>query len=217
MALEDTFFWKLGYVVDSYNGTLLHYNADDSLVVYSEQSKEILQRLITYVQDCKFSDSEVTKFICKHWELSGKALSKKYEEETGRTKSENTFRSQRSYIGKYLNLLFGEDFLNDFIEDDASRINNILDCIDRADILYVDAFIKEIKDYKENIIHDYEISDLEDEIKALNIYSTAQVKKVLTGLDLKKMYYIKRVMNQPLLSDKGINEKKLELLLELDV
>lgn len=217
MAMEDTFFWKLGYAVDSYSGVIEHYNLDGSRVVYSNKAVETLNRLVVYIQECSFSNSEVTKFICKYWQLGGKDLSRKYEEITGRIKSESTFRSQRSYISKYLLLLFGDDFLIDFIDDNTDRLSNILDCINRPDVLFVDAFIKEIKEFNEDTVHDYELSDLEKEINALNMYSTMRVKKVIESLDLKKLYFIKRVMNQPLLSDRGINEKKYELMLELEV
>ena len=62
-------------------------------------------------------------------------------------------------------------------------------------------------------INDYEIYELSTELKAIKFYTSDAVKKMLSKLDMNKLFYIRRILNQDLIiNDISINHKKLELL-----
>ena len=210
----ETFFRKLKYVEKAYNYETTYYDEEQNPIRYSDTSQNILKKLIKFVESGEFTNKRASKFICKHWRASNKELQSLWEEEFGKLKSDGAFRAQLSTTSHVLYVLFGDDFAYDFMDDNVGYIGEIIDAYRLGSFTFnsafgenVGKFVKESKSEKE-----YEIEELNEEIRVLRKYTKVNLEKEIDKLDKDKLTYIKAIMDEPLTIRDTINVKKFELL-----
>lgn len=208
----ESFFWKLGYIKKTYEGFGEIGEEDGTQMEFNSKSKSILYRLIDFIEN-DYGTTTVSRFICRYWDRKPKELVELWEEETGRIKTKSCFRAQRSKISQQLNELFSDNIVELFFNEELDEINNLLKILKKPSISFSDVVTKEMQRFEFSEINDYEIYELSTELKAIKFYTSDAVKKMLSKLDMDKLFYIRRILNQDLIiNDISINHKKLELL-----
>lgn len=211
-----SFFWRLDYIQRFYEGDNTVYNEDGSVISFSSNSKYVFYRLINYIEN-EFGQSNVEKFICQNRRRTTKELVRLWEQAYGNKKTESCFRSQRSVISRKLNSIFPENIVELFFTEDLAEITSILNVLEKNDFKFIDIVAKELQELNFNEIQEYDPEDITAEIQAIKYYSIDAIRIVISKLDNNKLFYIKKILDQPLLSkDYGLNYRKFELLKALE-
>lgn len=189
---------------------------------YSPHTQRVLQELIKYVENCTFSKSIHSKFICSNFRCRIKELQLRWNELHGDKKSEEAFRAQISTISKQLYAMFGTDLVDVFLREDEDKLN-VLEWLLKA----LSGNADNVKDYLCGEVVDgvadinwdrtYSIDELIPVIRAISPYSKSYISEVLTTLDKKKLSYVLYVLKRPLTSNttRTTSEPKMEILREL--
>lgn len=214
---SENFMWKLNYILEAYSGVRQFRDENDALMTYSKESQTCLYRLIDYVSEGSYVDSNELKFICKHWNKKPAELVRLWKEETGKDKSTSCFRTQRWSISNILLNTF-DDIVGDLLDDKPERLIRILDALQkRTDKVFNDLFISELQipNSSDIEVNNYNIEEMAYEIDLLRKYNLEEFNRVLSKADSSKLFYIKRILNQDMISSVGINNRKMLLMEEI--
>lgn len=190
---------------------------------YKPSTKKTLLRLIRYVEGATYTTSLHTKFIARNWRYGSKELLERWNNNEGidSKKSEVAFRSQISTLSNQLYQMFGSDFFEIFINEDALGITMIDDLLDA-----LDGFPDNIHDYIHSDIVDegeevswsksYDITELKPTIDMIRPYLRSNINDVLLQIDLEKLGYIINAINNPIMNNttRKINTVKIDILRE---
>ena len=215
--MQETFFRKLHYVEQAYTYKNTYYDENNIPIKYSDYAQQTLRKLIRFIEDAEFTNKKSSKFICKNWRCRSKELQELWEQECGKTKSNSAFRAQISATSKSLYLLFGEDFAYDFMDQNVSYIDGIIDAYKIGSCTFTTAFPEGVVNEVGNGVSErqYEFKDLQSELAVLKNVTNLGIRKKLSTLDKDKLLYIKNIMNQPLTVNDSISIEKVKLLQEL--
>ncbi len=182
--------------------------------------------LVNYVEDCPFTKSKVTKFICKNWRLNPSQLTDKWNKLSVDKKANSTFRSQVSTASRLLYGIFGD--INPTIFSDSERLSFddkltrdrlglVLYSLDFEDVCVDGMFIQEISSFFEDLKTEreyYSLIELKDELELLKPLINTNIYEYLERGDADKLKYIFNVLNKPLTSVRNcsVNTDKLEIL-----
>ena len=217
--MQETFFKKLLYVERAYNYENTYYDEDNIPIKYSDYAQQTLRKLIGFIEQVEFTNKKSSKFICRNWRCKSSELQGLWEREFGKVKSNGAFRAQISATSKSLYLLFGEDFAYDFMDQNVSYINEIIDAYKVGSCTFVNAFPQDISKYLNLGIpsKEYKLEELEDEIRVLRELTNVNIEKKISSLDKDKLAYLKTVMDKPLTLKDGINVAKVNLLRQFKI
>ena len=200
-----------------------YYETDTGeIVLYEKETQELLLRLIAFVQSGKMvASSDATLFLCKNFRMSTKELQRAWELKYKSTKSANTFRCQRSVMGREYYKLFGDNFYTNFIRQDKKQLAQLtmkLEALEleniRADDLFFVELVDSCKGSGKFTSLGIEVKDCINEVMFLRkIFKTKFISES-QKLDVEKLQYIMYVLNSALVDTKAleINSEKLKLL-----
>lgn len=197
--------------------------------VLSNEEKEIFYKLLVFVESGVFSNSDVTKFICKNWRLDTPQLTALWNELKGKTKSSDTMRKQVLIVGNYLSALFDVDLQTCFDGSNSERIksinvkiNALSDfCVNCSDKFSETIFPAEILSYQDSNSSSADISSCEYELKVLKALTRSNIYNLLDSCDQSKLSYLLKCLSSPLVykeksaREYSINESKLDILQKL--
>lgn len=204
-------FLDLGFNSES---TMYQSKSDFEFAVH------VFGELVACLEDCAFSKSDVTAFVCRNWSLDLKELLVQWEVEFGVKKSESAMRSQLSTTSRQLHYIFGENLQDIFVSnrhDDLVILLDEVNVIQNGDFVMTELVIPEVMsycaDYKksEGV---YPLSECVNELKAMSILSRRRVFDFLDTLDEDKLRYLARSLQKPLLdvSTRSVQKDKLQVL-----
>lgn len=190
---------------------------------YSEETKEIVKEIISFVENGSITDANIPKFVCKNFRLDNQALLRAYNLSVPYDKmiSTSTLRSYVSRLSNELYDIFGYDFDEVFINNDYEKqrkLRSLANISNMENLSFQDLFIDVVDEkastglVKDNIT----LADCEDELKALKKLTRAYAKSIVEGLDASKLAYIKRVLNKPIINSKNLNYDKIDILRYFD-
>lgn len=217
--MQESFFKKLLYVEKAYNYENTYYDENSIPIKYSDYSQQTLRKLIGFIEQAEFTNKKSSKFICRNWRCKSSELQGLWEREFGKEKSGSAMRTQIMTTSKTLYLLFGEDFAYDFMGQNVSYINEIIDAYQVGSCTFVNAFPQDISKYLKLGIpsREYKLEELNDEIRVLRGITNVDIEKKLGSLDMDKLSYLKTVMDRPLTLKDGINMNKVNLLRQFKI
>jgi hypothetical protein len=196
-------------------------------ITYTDSTQRLLLKLIRFVQDGRYvSSSTATAFICMNFRMSSVQLAKAWNLENNAEKSANTFRSQISTLSRKYYKLFGGCVYNAFmnqINEELAVIDMKLSVMCGKDVMFCDIFLSEMekycKDYSETVSYDFNIEDCKAELVLMGKLTRNNFETAFGRKDAKKLGYILRVLNTPVINPKTlmVNEEKLNVLKALGV
>lgn len=180
----------------------------------------VFDELITCLEDCAFSKSDVTAFVCRHWMLDLKDLLIQWEVEFGVKKSESAMRSQLSTTSRQLHYIFGENLQDIFVSNKHDELVILLDevsVIQNGDFIMSELVIPEVMSYCSDYRKsdgNYDLSECVNELKAMSILSRRRVFDFLDTLNEDKLKYLARSLQKPLLdvTTRSVQKDKLQVL-----
>lgn len=197
------------------------------IVVFSSDTQELLLRLIAFVQSGKMvAQSDATLFVCRNFRMSTTELQRAWELKYKTSKSTNTFRSQRSCLGREYYKLFGNNFYTNFMIEDKKQLAQLslrLDALKQENICADDLFYGELVDSCKGsgkfASYNLNVKDCVEEVKLLRLLMKANFLEELQKVDAEKLQYIMYVLDSALVDTKAfeINLEKLKLLNTLGV
>lgn len=217
--MQESFFKKLLYIEKAYTYQNQYYDENSIPIKYSDYSQQTLRKLIGFIEQAEFTNKKSSKFICRNWRCKSSELQGLWEREFGKEKSGSAIRTQIMTTSKSLYLLFGEDFAYDFMDQNVSYINEIIDAYQVGSCTFVNAFPQDISKHLNLGIpnQEYKLEELEDEIRVLRELTNVNIKKKISSLDKDKLAYLKTVMDKPLTLKDGINVDKVNLLRQFKI
>lgn len=197
--------------------------------VLSNEEKEVFYKLLVFVESGVFSNSDVTKFICKNWRLETPQLTSLWNELKGKSKSSDTMRKQVLIVGNYLSALFDIDLQTCFnginperIKSISVKINALSDfCVNCSDKFSETIFPEEVLSYQGSNSSSADISSCEYELKVLKALTRSNIYNLLDSCDQSKLSYLLECLSNPLIykeksaREYSINESKLDILQKL--
>lgn len=183
--------------------------------------------LVSYVENCPFTRSKATKFICKNWRLKPRELTTKWNSiNMGEDKVSSTFRSQVSTASKLLYAIFGDitpvifTSYDDLSFNDKRSRDHLALCLyslNFEDVCVDGMFIKEVSGFFEDLTpkkEHYSLIEIKDELELLRPLIKPNVYEYLESGGADKLKYIFSTLNQPLTSvrTRSINVDKLDIL-----
>lgn len=205
-----------------------YYELDNGeIVAFSFDTQELLIRLIAFVQSGKLvASSDATLFVCRNFRLSTAELQRAWELKYKTAKSLNTFRCQRSCLGREYYKLFGNNFYTNFMIEDKKQLAQLalrLDALELENICADDLFYCELVDSCKGsgkfASYNLNVKDCVEEVKLLRKIMKANFSEELQKVDAEKLQYVMYVLDSALVDTKAleINEEKLKLLKALGV
>lgn len=186
---------------------------------YSDETKEIVQGVVSFVESGSITDASIAKFICKNFRLDNQSMLRAYNISVPYDKmiSTSTLRSYISRLSNELYDVFGLNFYEIFIENDINKqrsIKSTLGITDLEDLSFKDLFIGAVDDKASRglICNNITIDDCEKEIEVLKLLTNSHVEELLSQVDANKLAYLRRVLNRPIINSKALNYEKVELL-----
>jgi hypothetical protein len=205
-----------------------HYiTPDGENIVYSEDTKNLLHRLILFIQSggCVTS-SEPLRFICSKFRCSSHEMASFWNSNNNPEKSENTFRSQISTLSKKFYKIFGTNIYYSFvgqIESELSLIRMKINVLSNKDYCFEDFFYTEIATICQGdgkfVSFDYSLQECQSEISLLQKLMKYRFADVLAKQDAEKLKYIYQILSMPIINPNTLNfnEEKLKLLRALGI
>lgn len=195
--------------------TTLYQNKKDFVF-----ATKVFEKLISCLEDCPFSKSQSTAFICKHWDKDVVGLAEAWELEFGSKKSVDTFRSQLSTISNQLHSIFGSNLQDMFVSNDKEGLQILLDSIcvlENGDFSISELVLPELLSYCEDYKHaekTFSLDECENELRAMSTLSRRKVFDYLDTLDCEKLSFLAKSLNKPLLDarNRNIEVDKLRVL-----
>lgn len=205
-----------------------YYELDNGeIVAFTYETQELLLRLIAFVQSGKLvASSDATLFICRNFRMSTSELQRAWLLKYKTEKSANTFRCQRSVLGREYYKLFGKDFYTNFMIQDKKQLAQLalrLDALELEDICADDLFFGELVDSCKGsgkfASYNLNVKDCVAEVKLLRKIMKANFIAELQKMDTEKLEYVMYVLDSALVDTKAlkINAEKLKLLKALGV
>lgn len=205
-----------------------YYESDNGeLVLFESETQELLLRLIAFVQSGKLvASSDATLFICRNFRMSTNELQKAWELKYKTAKSVNTFRSQRSCLGREYYKLFGMDLYTNFMLQNKKELGVIslkLNAMELGNISADDLFFGELiyscKGSGKFSSSNIKVKDCIEEMMFLRKFMKDKQIAELHKLDVEKLEYVMYVLDSALVDKKAIdfNLEKLKLLMVLGV
>lgn len=221
----------------------------------TELQKTVVNRLKNYVTECSFSDSKITKFFCRYYDKTYSQLVTLWKTEFGTVKTEDTIRGQVGAISRQLVDIFGSfetidtalkmsnKYAEKVTDDERREAEKILkDVLLRIDGLEQVDEVTGIVPFAVDIerlanlsatSNTYKLSECQAELKLLKALSVRSIQNLFDDIDLGKLSYLLRVLNEPLMlteareyekdgkvkpvSKKSLNVNKIKLLEEFEV
>lgn len=201
-----------------------------SEVVFSDSEKDLARKVVAFVEAHPFTTSESTSYICKNWRLNSVEITKRWNLEFEKQKSNNTFRSQIVTISGYFRKMLLTSLETDNLyqiftqrnEKDMRDLSLIIDAIWQRDTDYFEPtfdslFSQEIVSFCKNVTvedDDFTIGDCEFEIRVLKKLMNSATESVLNNTDVSKVAFIRKLLNEPLTcsTKKEVNLNKVKVL-----
>lgn len=197
------------------------------------ETKKLLKRLVEFVEQGTFTDSQAEKFSLVNFRCSTIELTKKWNTIFfDKKKSSHTFRSQLSSLNTYLVSLFGVTGtqLNDaFITEDKvvlQHIKDILDAFEVGDFNIAERFpFITLGDLQcEETSSVYSVEECEKEIQLLKSLDIKVIDDMVRQVDLDKLLFVIQSIREPLVTNvyekrqgkyckvktASVNQRKLE-------
>lgn len=199
---------------------------------YPEYGRDILKKLIAFVQECYYDFSENRVFISRNFRLSPEEMCALWNaQHPDKTKQLKTFYSQISTYSNDLYGLFGEDIENYFVVlDDAdhmelayreelSGVSETIDAMDIANIATGDIFLAEFETAMAMAepVQDLDLEECQEELYQMQKMMKAKVWQAISRIDMGKAAKIRSVLRKPLFEPVGggrhrTNHEKVALL-----
>lgn len=210
-----SFFRELAYC----EKTILNEDSNGytGKICYSYDTKCTLRELISFIESGEFINAKAGKFIASHFRMNTDELCKAWYKEFKNHKVESTIRGQVSEMSRVLYRLFGNNCCEELLTNEHRRVQLLLNSFTIGNLSFNDIFIeglsKRIK--KQRMDKNFNLSELENEIKFLSIYKSKDFLNLLNRQDQEKLAYIENILNMSLIVDYKVNAKKAVLLNEL--
>ena len=190
---------------------------------YSDEVKQSLWSLITYIESGEITSSEVSKFILQNFRLKNDELLDKWNNmHVFKQKKMETLRGQISELSSQLYEMFGNIDVIYLSEDMKSinRINTLIDALQMREVRSIDdAVIEELKSYfiSDQLTDYYSPSECKKELALIKSLSKQHIYSMIDKVDDKKLLYVRRLLNQELISTKkyDFNTEKYDMIMEM--
>lgn len=175
-----------------------------------DSTKSVLKRLIYFIEQGEFTNSQVEKFILLNFRMSATDMTQKWNRiYFDKSKSSNTFRGQISSLNSYLVSLFGfsADELNAAIvnEDEMvlRRLVDIMDAIELGDFNLTTRFPFIAQGYlpSNETVSEYSVTECIAEIQLLKTLDKKIIDELVQSVDMDKLVYVLQTIREPLLTD----------------
>ena len=205
---------------------------------YSDEVQQSLQCLITYLESGSITSSKVNKFILKNFRLSLSDMLALWNdnEDIFKEKSMDTLRGQVSELSSQLYEIFGDISMiyssqsiycnnEDLVakgKQGISEINKRLHMLQMREVVSIDdAVIPQLyySFLSDELTPEYiPPEELRKEIALIKFLTKKNIFDLIEKVDIKKLVYIRRVLNKELITAKNkfFNTTKLELLEEFE-
>lgn len=209
----DSFFTELAVAEQR----IIVTGYDEDYTQYSGSTKETLEELIDYVESGNYTRAKSAKFIAAHFRMGTVELVEAWHRTYHKSKEESTIRGQVSVASQVLYDLFGHETFEELNADQPDRVKDILDALSIGDLMCYDIFIDGVSNYikRPNNTQVFEFDELEEEMAFLAMFRRDDIEQAMSKLNSEKLFYIKQVLNKPLVVDYKVNEIKAQLLNEL--
>lgn len=183
---------------------------NSNMIGISYGTKNVLKRLICFVEQGQFTESSVEQFILQNFRMSAIDMTKKWNRiHFDKPKSSNTFRGQISSLNSYLVSLFGisTDELNAaFINEDSKvlkRLMDIIEAIELGDFNLATRFPLLTQGYLgcDETTSEYAVAECVAEIQLLKTLDKSVIDELVQSVDIDKLVYVLQSIREPLISD----------------
>ena len=173
----------------------------------SDSTKKVLRRLVQFVEQGDFSESEVEHFILANFRLSSSDITDKWNKIHFEKKTSNTFRGQISGVNSYLVSLFGvgASELNDaFITGDKKVLQKLVDIMDAVEVGDFNIttrfpFISQGYLPDDETSSEYAVSDCMKEIQLLKSLDIRVIDEMIRQVDMDKLIFVLQAIREPLI------------------
>ena len=214
---KDNFFKELNYLEKR---VILENKKETEVGItsFSEVTFQNLSLFLRFIEEGRWTRSEHTKFIARHYKYPQSELPDLYFSATGKRKSASTFRNQHQKISDELYAYFGKDFAQAFLQENEKAMQDIISkttVLSVGDVYFEDLFGIDIAEYitsKSSGLQRYNISECSDEVNALISLSKTNISNILGSLDIDKLNYLMSIFHRPLMEQGVLNKDKLNVL-----
>ena len=189
---------------------------------YPIEVRQSLWGLITYIESADIASSEVAKFILRNFRLSLKELLIKWNDTHLKPKTNNTLRGQVSELSSQLYEVFGDigDIYPNIEMEEMTQINEKIDALKMREVVSIDdSVIEELQSYfiNDQLTKSYFPDECRKELALIKALSKQHIYESIDSVNLDKLLYIRRLLNQQLISTKksDFNTEKYEMILEM--
>ena len=189
---------------------------------YPIEVKQSLWGLITYIESADIATSEVAKFILRNFRLSLHESLAKWNDTHIKPKTMNTLRGQVSELSSQLYEVFGDigDIYPNLDMKKMTQINYKIDALKMREAVSIDdSVIGELQSYfiNDQLTKIYFPDECRKELALIKALSKQHIYEKIDSVDLDKLLYIRRLMNQQLISTKksDFNTEKYEMILAM--
>ena len=182
-----------------------------------EDYKRHLKKLINFVEEGSFATTETEKFICKNYRKDLKSLSKMWNKtHPNEQKKYATLSSQVWRLSKKFYCIFGEDFENKFLQQDAESVRLLSDTINaiyfETDIDFDNVFVDDVYHYCDSYsVNSYDISEIGNELSVLRSLLTKNILLNLDLVDKDKLCYILEKLASPVVGESYADLNKIKI------
>ncbi len=213
--MARTFFRELSSLENEVILTGSH-NVDGSLVAYKEFTKDVLSKVIRFVECGDYFNSKVAKVICANFRLKNSEMLNIWHA-SGHGSNDSAFRTYVSIYSSRLYDLFGKNFYEVVVTEDMQRlthINNTLKALEIDDWCFDDIFIPLVSASvpRGTPLKVFKLEDCKAELQILKRLTKRYVNDLIDTLDVDKLAYLKHTFNKFTINSKKINKDKIELL-----
>ena len=210
------------------------YNLENA---YPKYARDVLDKLISFVQNCNYDRSESRKFISLNFRGSPEWMCDVWNKQhPDKEKHIKTFYSQISTFSNDLYALFGEDieiYFTEFKDEEFGEMEfkkEIVEVSTMIDALNLESEGKLgvfISDFENDLAHvkpssDCSLADCENEIKCMRKLLRRDVLEIEKSMDMRKAAWIYRTLRTPIFKSAGagkhvINKNKVKILQSLNL
>lgn len=185
---------------------------DKSSKDVKEETKGIVNALLSFIESGIYIDSKVEKFIASNFRLGATKITEKWNAtHLSKQKKVNTFCGQISLLSSYISSIFGyspDEIYNAVTTNNLEVLNHIYSIISAYEVSEVDisdrfkvlkCYLPEVTDVKE-----YSFSECQKEFEILKTFDDEVISKQLEEVDFDKLIYLINLCKKPLISDEYI-------------
>lgn len=175
-----------------------------------DATKTILRRLVQFIKQGTFTDSEVEHFILINFRLSSGEIQKKYNQiHFEKKKSVEAFRAQISNLNSYLVALFkvSANELNDAFttnkKEVLKKLVDIMDAFEVGDFNLTTRFPFISQGYlpADETSSVYTVEECQAEIQLLKTLDMKNIDEMIREVDIDKLVFVLQTIRQPLVSN----------------